>query len=53
VIAFPQLVTAFLDKASDVDPSKVQIEIPRTDFQKGEEGETPAPPPDFSTPSPK
>src|SRR5262245_39801000 len=27
VIAFPQLVTAFLDKPSDVDPSKVQIEI--------------------------
>jgi hypothetical protein len=25
VIAWPQLVTAFLDKPSDVDPSKVQI----------------------------
>jgi TRAP-type mannitol/chloroaromatic compound transport system permease large subunit len=28
VIAWPGLVTAFLDKASDVDPSKVQIIVP-------------------------
>jgi len=51
VIAFPQLVTAFLDKASDVDPTKIQIEIPKTDFdRKSEEEEAAAPPPDFSTP---
>jgi TRAP-type mannitol/chloroaromatic compound transport system permease large subunit len=31
VIAFPQLVTAFLDKPSDVDPSKVQIIVPSED----------------------
>jgi len=28
VIAWPQLVTAFLDKPSDIDPSKVQIIVP-------------------------
>src|SRR5204863_3285912 len=28
VIAFPQLVTSFLDKASTVDPATIQIEIP-------------------------
>src|SRR6185295_14901877 len=28
VIAWPQLVTAFLDKPSDIDPSKVQIILP-------------------------
>jgi tripartite ATP-independent transporter DctM subunit len=28
VIAWPGLVTAFLDKASDVDPSKVQVIVP-------------------------
>jgi len=51
VIAFPQLVTAFLDKASTVDPTKIQIEIPKTDFdRKSEEEEAAAPPPDFSTP---
>ncbi len=27
VIAFPQMVTAFLDKPSDVDPSKVEIRL--------------------------
>jgi hypothetical protein len=27
VIAFPQMVTAFLDKASDVDPSKIEIRL--------------------------
>jgi TRAP-type mannitol/chloroaromatic compound transport system permease large subunit len=37
VIAWPGLVTAFLDKASDVDPSKVQVIVP------AEEPSTPAP----------
>ena len=32
-IYWPGLVTAFLDKPSDIDPTKLQIEIP------GEEGE--------------
>jgi len=45
VIAFPQLVTAFLDKASDVDPSKVNIEIQQEERPAGEDA-----PPDFSTP---
>jgi TRAP-type mannitol/chloroaromatic compound transport system permease large subunit len=40
VIAFPQMVTAFLDKPSEIDPSKVKIEIPSDDNQN-------APPPDF------
>jgi tripartite ATP-independent transporter DctM subunit len=31
VIAFPQLVTAFLDKGNNVDPSTVKIEIQRED----------------------
>ena len=44
VIAFPQLVTAFLDKPSDVDPSKVKIELQQEEPFKDE------PPPDFSTP---
>jgi TRAP-type mannitol/chloroaromatic compound transport system permease large subunit len=43
VIAFPQLVTAFLDKPSTVDPSTIQIEI-QDDRNKDEA------PPDFSTP---
>jgi len=52
VIAFPQLVTAFLDKPSDVDPTKIQIEIPKSDYQPEETkgGEEEPPPPDFSTP---
>ncbi|HWA37583.1 MAG TPA: TRAP transporter large permease subunit [Burkholderiales bacterium] len=64
VIAFPQLVTAFLDKGNNVDPDSITIEIPQSDFQNRdgsvelpgtaegeaqEEEETP-PPPDFSTP---
>jgi TRAP-type mannitol/chloroaromatic compound transport system permease large subunit len=57
VIAFPQLVTAFLDKASDVDPAKVKIEIPQSEFQKeqeqNEKDDTEPPPPDFSTPQRK
>jgi TRAP-type mannitol/chloroaromatic compound transport system permease large subunit len=57
VIAFPQLVTAFLDKASDVDPAKVKIEIPQSEFQKEQEqnqkDDTEPPPPDFTTPQRK
>ena len=36
VIFWPGLVTAFLDKASTVDPSKVQIVVP--DEDKGSSG---------------
>jgi TRAP-type mannitol/chloroaromatic compound transport system permease large subunit len=55
VIAFPQLVTAFLDKPSDVDPNSITIEVPQSDFQKEQEqnereGRSEPPPPDFSTP---
>ena len=53
VIAFPQLVTALLDKASNVDPNSVRIEIPQSEFQKDEEkreSEGDTAPPDFSTP---
>src|SRR3954471_15961156 len=42
VIAFPQLVTAFLDKPSDVDPSTVNIEVQQEDRPADD-----APPPDF------
>jgi tripartite ATP-independent transporter DctM subunit len=41
VIAFPQLVTAFLDKGNNVDPSTVNIEIQREE-RTGDEA-----PPDF------
>jgi hypothetical protein len=60
VIAFPQLVTAFLDKGNNVDPNSITIEIPQSEFQKEQEqlekdaekdGEPP--PPDFSTPPEK
>ena len=44
VIAFPQLVTAFLDKGPTIDPSKVKIEI-----QQQEEPAEEAPP-DFGSP---
>jgi tripartite ATP-independent transporter DctM subunit len=53
VIAFPQLVTAFLDKASDVDPSKVRIEIPQTETERKESEDRENAPPDFSMPAPK
>ncbi|MBV9189048.1 MAG: TRAP transporter large permease subunit, partial [Betaproteobacteria bacterium] len=42
VIAFPQLVTAFLDKPSTVDPNSIIIEIPQeTDEQRREEESVP------------
>jgi hypothetical protein len=53
VIFWPGLVTAFLDKASNIDPTKIQIEIPRSDFEGKDQGEEGTPPPDFSAPAPK
>jgi TRAP-type mannitol/chloroaromatic compound transport system permease large subunit len=53
VIFWPGLVTAFLDKASNVDPTKIQIEIPKSDFEGKDQGEEGTPPPDFSAPAPK
>jgi len=55
VIAFPQLVTAFLDKGNNVDPNSITIELPQSEFQKEQEqnekeGAGEPPPPDFSTP---
>ena len=51
VIAWPGLVTALLDKDTGVDPTKIQLEIPQSEFgRKGEGEEGGAPPPDFSTP---
>ena len=48
LIAFPQLVTSNLDKAT-VDPSKLQIELPSSEFEgKDQENETP---PDFGAPN--
>jgi TRAP-type mannitol/chloroaromatic compound transport system permease large subunit len=37
LIAFPQLVTAFLDKGNNVDPDSITIEIPENDFAPREE----------------
>jgi TRAP-type mannitol/chloroaromatic compound transport system permease large subunit len=47
VIAWPGLVTAFLDKASDVDPNKVKIEVPQ---ETQEQQDRDSAPPDFGTP---
>jgi TRAP-type mannitol/chloroaromatic compound transport system permease large subunit len=47
VIAWPGLVTAFLDKASDVDPNKVKIEVPQ---ETQEQQDQDSAPPDFGTP---
>ena len=41
VIAWPGLVTAFLDKASDVDATKIQILIPTPDYESGEHDPSP------------
>jgi hypothetical protein len=49
VIAWPGLVTGLLDKGSGVDPATIQIEIPKSDYQRKSEEES-APPPDFGTP---
>jgi tripartite ATP-independent transporter DctM subunit len=50
VISWPGLVTAFLDKGNNVDPSKVNIEIPASDYGRKEGAEEEAPP-DFGTPA--
>ncbi len=47
VIAFPQLVTAFLDKPSTVDPNSIQIELQQEDEESRRNQETV---PDFGTP---
>ncbi len=57
VIFWPGLVTFMLDKPNGVDPTKIQIEIPQSEFLKDQEeaekkGEEQAPP-DFSTPQKK
>jgi len=36
LIAFPELVTYFLDKGPDVDPNSIQIEIPETEYEPQE-----------------
>jgi tripartite ATP-independent transporter DctM subunit len=51
VIFWPGLVTSFLDKGNNVDPSKVKIELPASDYEKKGEEEEAAP--DFSTPQKK
>ena len=38
VIAWPGLVTAFLEKESDVDPTRMQMQIPATDYDSGTPG---------------
>ena len=43
VIFWPGLVTAFLDKPSTVDPSKIEILIPSSEEQKD------SAPPDFGS----
>jgi tripartite ATP-independent transporter DctM subunit len=47
VITFPHLVTGVLQK-STVDPSKIEINIPSSDYGQGQEQERAAP--DFGTP---
>ena len=50
VIVWPGLVTFMLDKPSGVDPTKIQIELPKSDYEgKDQEAERP----DFSTPQRK
>jgi len=50
VIFWPGLVTSFLDKGNNVDPSKVKIELPASDYEKKETEDAP---PDFGTPAQK
>ncbi len=50
VIAWPGLVTAFLDKGNNVDPNTVKIEVPASDYGKKEGADEDAPP-DFGTPA--
>jgi tripartite ATP-independent transporter DctM subunit len=51
VIFWPGLVTSFLDKGNNVDPNKIKIELPASEFErKGDEEEAA---PDFSAPAKK
>jgi TRAP-type mannitol/chloroaromatic compound transport system permease large subunit len=43
IIAFPQLVTSGLDKASTVDINSIQIELPETNYDQPEEVPGPQP----------
>jgi TRAP-type mannitol/chloroaromatic compound transport system permease large subunit len=54
VIFWPGLVTAFLDKGNNVDATKIQIELPKSDFEAKDPDQEDSPPaPDFSTPEKK
>ena len=54
VIFWPGLVTAFLDKGNNVDATKIQIELPKSDFDAKDPDQEDSPPaPDFSTPEKK
>ncbi len=52
VIAWPGLVTGMLDKGTGVDPVKMQMEIPKSEYQNKDQDEG-TPPPDFSSPAKK
>jgi len=52
VIFWPGLVTALLDKGTGIDPSKVQIELPASDYGPRDQQEI-APPPGFGAPAGK
>ncbi len=52
VIAWPGLVTGMLDKGTGVDPVKMQMEIPKSEYQSKDQDEG-TPPPDFSAPAKK
>jgi hypothetical protein len=58
VIAFPQLVTAFLDKPSSIDPATIQVDVPMPEVEQpeqpgGEEKSANSPPPGPRTPPTK
>ena len=48
IIAFPEIVTAFMPGASGVDPAGVKIDVPVIDFGTGDFGA----PPSFGAPKP-
>jgi len=51
VIFWPGLVTALLDKGTGVDPNKIQIELPASDY--GPKDQEEITPPDFGKPAGK
>ena len=54
VIAWPGLQTAYLEKGNNDDATKIQIELPKSDFEaKDPDQENSPPAPDFSTPEKK